>query len=488
MKRIMYFLAVLLSTGGTAFAQTYITHKPLYSYQDEAQPIREVLDDFVTDYTYDNPVMTVYDTMLHNKYDYNPYEIPVFGSDVISSRIRSIPSAVPLEYNQYVQRYIDMYTIEKRDLVQKMLGLSKTYFPLFEAELDKAGMPIEIKYLTIVESALNPHARSRVGATGLWQFMPVTGMEYGLRVDSYIDERKDPYKSTVAAIEYLKRAHALFGDWMLALASYNCGMGNVKKAINRAGGVYNFWAIREYLPVETRGYVPAYVAALYTFKYYQEHNLIPIPVDFSLNQDTLHIKNLDISLYDIAQTAGADIDMLRNLNPELKMDRVPYSSYEPYILRVPFKVSDYFSTYPSYIRDKYARKYYYNNGNYTVSESGAYVSSGSTTSSPGTVAPTGSYNSSTPNYSSMPSSTPSYDYGNRNVAPAKPAAAVKPTPKPAPKKDDDKSSHKEQYYKIKPGDSLWEVAKKYNVTVDQLRKWNGSKVSKLTSGETIRVK
>lgn len=486
MKKVLSFIPVLLSVLLPTFlmGQTYITYKPLYSYTDEMEPIKELLEEFRADYSYDNPVTTIYDTMLYNVYDYNPNEVPVFSSDVISTRLRSTASVIPLDYNSYVQRYIDLYTLQRRDLVARMLGLSKVYFPLFEAELDKEKMPIELKYLTIVESALNPHARSRVGATGLWQFMPATGLEYGLKIDSYVDERKDPYKSTTAAIQYLKRSYAQFGDWLLAIASYNCGPNNVKKAINRSGGQYNFWAIREYLPAETRGYVPAFIAAMYTFQHASEHNFIPVPVDFSLYQDTLHIKGLDMSLNDIAQLTNVDVDMLRNLNPELKMDIIPYSLYEPYILRVPFKVSEYFSTYPSYVAEKFSRKYY--SSSYYVNADGTitYVSS-----SPSTTVttydengnPSGSYNTdaSTPSYSSNSESTVS-----RGVAPK--AASVKPAAKTEAKHED--KHGKTQYYKVKHGDTLWEIAKKYDVTVDSLRKLNGSKAAKLTVGESLRVK
>ncbi len=487
--KLKFFLIALI-TGlipVTAISQYRMNYVPLYNYKDEAEPIREILDLFDKDYTYDNPITNIYDTLIYNTHNYNKYEVPVFSSEVINNRLRSLPTIIPMDYNQYVQRYIDVYTIEKRDRVAQILGLTDVYFPLIEQELDRQNMPMELKYLSIVESALNPHAKSRAGATGLWQFMLATGQEYGLKVDSYVDERRDPYKSTVAAISYLKKAHETFGDWLLAIASYNCGAGNVRKAINRAGGVYDFWAIRDYLPAETRGYVPAFIAATYSFNYFYDHNIYPIHTTFRLNQDTIHIKNLNLSLYEIAQLTGANIDELQNLNPELKMGAIPYSSYESYILRVPSGVSDYFSKYDSYIADKYGPKYYTSSPAtqvvyYNADGSVSTVASGNTSSFENSSSPSESQAEIERNNQLAASRTT-----QQQTKPAAPAVTKPAVTKPAASTPA-KPTTAAKYHTVKKGDTLWEIGQKYNVTVDQLRKLNGSAVKQLNPGEKVRIK
>lgn len=323
---------------------------------DDALRIEEQLDNFVKDYRFDASSSSIYDTLLLNTHDFGPKEVPTYSQEIIRQRLYDLPTEISMDHNVYVQRFIDLYSLRRRDQVSRMLGLRNVYFPIFEEELDRKGMPMELKYLSIVESALNPHARSRVGATGLWQFMYRTGKEYGLEVNSYVDERKDPYKSTIAAMKYLESAHKEFGDWLLAIASYNCGAGNVRKAIIRSGGQRNFWAIREHLPRETRGYVPAFIAAAYVFEYAPEHNLYPVYPDFSLNHDTIHVSRMDLTLEEIAKMTNTSYNLLKHLNPELKMERVPYSA-KSYPLRVPDQVAEYFTANSGRLRQQYgARK------------------------------------------------------------------------------------------------------------------------------------
>ncbi|RMG57943.1 MAG: LysM peptidoglycan-binding domain-containing protein, partial [Bacteroidetes bacterium] len=324
-------------------------------WEAEAEAIEAPLQAFTKNYHYARPTTSIYDTLLLNTQGFAPGDIPRYEAEVIAKRLHDMPTLIAMDYNEYVQRYIDVYTLRKRDQVSRMLGLAEVYFPIYEEYLDREGLPIELKYLSVVESALNPHARSRVGATGLWQFMLRTGQMYGLRVNSFVDERRDPYKSTEAAMRYLKSSYNEFGDWLLAIASYNCGIGNVRKAIARSGGKRNFWEIREYLPRETRGYVPAFIAATYTFNYASAHNLYPIYVDFDLEQDTLHLKHIDITLQEISDMTGADLELLRYLNPELKLDRIPYSR-EPYVLRVPPATATYFAAHQSRIYAQYGKK------------------------------------------------------------------------------------------------------------------------------------
>lgn len=321
----------------------------------EDQAIEEGMDSMDVHYTFDNPTSSVYDTLIFNKYNFRSDEVPMYRDEVYEQRLNDIPAVIPMDFNPKVKRFIELYARDRREQVSRMLGLSKVYFPIFEAALDRERMPIELKYLSVVESALNPHARSRVGATGLWQFMIGTGRQYGLTVNSYVDERKNPYKSTEAAVRYLKNAYDEYGDWLLAIASYNCGPGNVRKAIARSGGKKDFWAIMNYLPRETRGYVPAFIAATYVFEYAPEHNLYPIYVNFDYQSDTLHIRKMDITLEEIAEMTNTKLEVLQRLNPELQRGRIPYSS-QTYVLRAPFRVTEYFASFPISIRDKYGAK------------------------------------------------------------------------------------------------------------------------------------
>jgi membrane-bound lytic murein transglycosylase D len=203
-----------------------------------------------------------------------------------------------------------------------MLGACNFYMPIFEEALEAYGLPLELKYLPVIESALNPKAVSRVGATGLWQFMLVTGKQYGLEVNSLVDERRDPVKASYAAAHYLSDLYKIFGDWSLVIASYNCGPGNINKAIHRAGGAKDYWQIYPYLPRETRGYVPAFIAANYVMTYYSAHNICALRTKLPLKTDTV-VVNRNVHLQQIASVLGIDIDMLRTLNPEYRRDIVP---------------------------------------------------------------------------------------------------------------------------------------------------------------------
>ena len=258
---------------------------------------------------------------------------------VYAARLAAIPSLIPLTYNQDVRRYIEMYAVRKKAFFSRVLGLSKIYFPLFEEVSDRLDMPLELKNLAIIESALNPNAVSRAGATGLWQFMLPTGKMYGLDVNTFIDERRDPAKSTVAAAIYLKRLHQIYDDWQLALAAYNCGPGNVNKAIRRAGGTGNFWDIYNFLPRETRGYIPAFIAATYTVHYYNEHSIVPVKPEFDLiSTDTVMIHK-ELHLQQVAVVMDIPIEFLKKLNPQYKRDIIPAkSSCFPLVLPHPHSI------------------------------------------------------------------------------------------------------------------------------------------------------
>lgn len=253
---------------------------------------------------------------------------------VYIQRLSSIESPIFLPFNAQVKSYIKLYTQKRREQVSYMLGLADYYFPIFEAALDANDMPQELKYLPVIESALNPLALSRVGASGLWQFMLYTGKQYGLTVDSYIDERRDPHKATDSAVRFLKDLYQIYGDWPLAIAAYNCGPGNVNKAIRRSGGKKDFWEIYYRLPRETRGYVPAFIAATYTFNYAKEHNIQKTPVTLPMATDTIMISQ-PIHFTQISDMTGISLAVLREMNPQYRRDVIP-AGKNKYALRMAF--------------------------------------------------------------------------------------------------------------------------------------------------------
>lgn len=262
-------------------------------------------------------------------------------------RLRLLCHRVPMEYNGFVKNQIEHFVSRKRAFFEEMLGLEHVYFPIFEQVLDEMGLPLELRYLAIIESGLRPAAKSRVAATGLWQFMHYTARLYDLRMDSFIDERSDPYKSTYAAAQYLRHLHSLYDDWLLAIAAYNCGPGRVNWAIRKAGAK-TYWEIYPYLPRETRGYVPAYIAACYLMNYWQSHGLSPVWVDFEYGPDSLVVVGRELRLEFLAKLAGTDANQLYAMNPSLKLGVVPYSD-QPFTVRIPHQVALYVEQNPDTI-------------------------------------------------------------------------------------------------------------------------------------------
>ena len=247
---------------------------------------------------------------------------PVFEKEVFLERLKRIPSIIEMPYNEVVQKFIDRYSGRLRHSVSYMLGASNFYMPIFEEALETYGLPLELKYLPVIESALNPKAVSRVGATGLWQFMLATGKRYGLEVNTLVDERRDPIKASYAAANYLSDLYKVFGDWNLVIAAYNCGPDQINKAIHRSKGSKDYWQIYPYLPKETRGYVPAFIAANYIMTYYCEHNICPMTTRLPAKTDTIMVGR-NVHLEQIASVCNIDIEQLRTLNPAYRRDIVP---------------------------------------------------------------------------------------------------------------------------------------------------------------------
>ena len=333
-KKYLLLTALLLSATCNLYAQEVIDEEEEdeveVAPEDEVtvtdQDGNEEVIDFPEAMTFDlDSLMNLYMSKTYLSVDGDcrtTSESPAYTKEDLMERLKRLPTVMEMPYNEVVQKFIDRYAGRLRHSVSYMLGACNFYMPIFEEALEAYGLPLELKYLPIIESALNPKAVSRVGATGLWQFMLVTGKQYGLEVNSLVDERRDPVKASYAAAHYLSDLYKIFGDWSLVIASYNCGPGNINKAIHRAGGVKDYWHIYPYLPRETRGYVPAFIAANYIMTYYSDHNICALRTQLPTQTDTV-VVNRNVHLSQIADVLGIDINVLRTLNPEYRRDIVP---------------------------------------------------------------------------------------------------------------------------------------------------------------------
>ncbi|MBI2271695.1 MAG: transglycosylase SLT domain-containing protein [Bacteroidetes bacterium] len=330
--RVILIIGLLNSRPFVVLAQVLDVVPPMF--QDD--PIASTLDSIAMVNYFDKGLVKPV-APRSNKFNFAPDSIPRYDASVYESRLAKIDAESPfdLEYNDAVKSYIEMYAMRKRDLVSRVMGMSQLYFPMIEQQLDKYDIPLEMKYLAIVESALNSRVRSRAGAMGLWQFMYSTGKMYDLKVTSYVDERCDPYKATVAACEYLRFLYDMFDDWQLVLAAYNSGPGNVNKAIRRSGGKKTYWEIRPYLPRETQGYVPAFIAVNYVMRNTAEHNLYSsIPKRSFFEVDTVKIKQ-QITFEQVSAVLNIPVEEVEFLNPQYKKGIIPYSAEDPYSLCLP---------------------------------------------------------------------------------------------------------------------------------------------------------
>lgn len=434
----------------------------------------------------------LYDTIYKSvrELSYQPIDYPELPTDTLKKRLKELDARTPFNvaYNPALESVIKSYLKNRRKHLQKLMTLSAFYFPMFERELDNHNIPLEIKYLAIVESALKPRAKSRVGATGLWQFMFGTGKEYGLDVSSYVDERSDPIKSTKAAAKYLARLYKIFGDWDLALAAYNSGPGNVTKAIRRSGGYQNYWNIRHNLPRETAGYLPAFLANMYIFEYAEAHGFEKIKPEFALFEtDTIKVKHL-ITLDQVAEVTGTPIETLQFLNPSYKLDIIPYIEKKDYVLRLPRNVVGNFVTHEDKIyamakaelakREKPLPQFFTTNASlrYRV-KSGDYL---------GKIARKyGVRVSQIKKWNGLRSNN--LKIGQRlTIYPRKPhvsgSTSTSKTTKPKP------ISGKVTTYTVKQGDSLWSIAQKFSgVSVQDIKDWNGISGNKLKVGMKLKI-
>jgi len=372
MNKINYGILIitLLMCSINTKAQTNISQSNASALTEDSRldSVKTTLADPFPDDNLDNILSDKLDSMVNTWYVQNAYAVDSLEKacsyveqnelpdSVYISRLQNLDSYVPLPYNESVKKFINFYLNKRRGQVSIMMGLTNYYFPLFEEALAKYNLPAELKYLPIIESALNPRIVSRAGASGLWQFMYGTAKMYGLEINSYIDERNDPIKSTDAAARYLRDLYTIYGDWHIVIAAYNCGPGNVNKAVRRSGGKQNYWEIYSKLPKETRGYIPIFIAATYVMNHAKEHNLIPIQPSFKLLTDTI-IVNSYVNFEQIAANLDIPVLEIRQLNPQYKRDIIPAKADKPYVLKLPLdKISPFIDNETqiyAYNRDKY---------------------------------------------------------------------------------------------------------------------------------------
>lgn len=358
-----------------------------------------------------------------------------YPDSVYMDRLQRLPTIIEMPYNQVVKQFIERYSDELRGSVSYMLGAANFYMPIFEQALETYGLPLELRYLPVIESALNPNAVSRVGATGLWQFMLETGKRYGLEVNSLMDERRDPVKSSYAAARYLRDLYKIFDDWSLVIAAYNCGPNKVNQAIHRAKGSVDYWQIYPYLPKETRGYVPAFIAANYIMNYYCEHNICPMITELPISTDTI-VVDKNLHLEQIAKVLNVNIEHLRALNPQYRRDIVNGLT-EPSVVRLPL------SLVGSFI-DNEDSIYAYKRDELLLKREVVAV------------------NDIKPSYS-------------------KSKATKRRTSKRS-------SRSRRKTVTVRQGDTLSEIAKRNGTTVKKLRRLNGIKGSNIRAGKKIRVR
>lgn len=348
---------------------------------------------------------------------------PTFSDSVYIDRLSRMPTIMEMPYNEIIRKFIDLYTGKLRNQVSFMLSACNFYMPIFEEALDAYGLPLELRYLPIIESALNPSAVSRAGASGLWQFMLATGKLYGLQSNSLVDERRDPIKATWAAARYLKDMYNIYKDWNLVIAAYNCGPGTINKAIRRSGGKTDYWEIYNYLPKETRGYVPAFIAANYVMTYYCKHNICPMETNIPHATDTVQVsKNLHFQ--QIADICGTKMDEIKSLNPQYKKYIIPGES-QPQTLRLPIQAISTFIDRQDTIYEHRKTELFKNRR--IVSVSDRSYSKGST--------------------------------GSGDLI----------------------------YHRIRSGENLGSIARKYGVSVKQIQRWNGMSSTRISAGKRLKI-
>ena len=439
MKRIsLLIVAALFAFNSTITAQTDDNAEITVTNEKGEKEVIDLPE--ALSFEYDS-LLSVYNAKTYLKPNAEcdlPDVNPIYEKEVYKERLSRMPTIIEMPYNDVVQKLIDRYSGRMRHSVSVMLAAQNFYMPIFEEALETYGLPLELKYLPVIESALNPNAVSRVGATGLWQFMLHTGKQYGLEVNSLIDERRDPVKASYAAAHYLSDLYKIFGDWNLVIAAYNCGPQGINKAIHRAKGLTDYWDIYPYLPRETRGYVPAFIAANYIMTYYCDHNICPMETDLPVKTDTVMVTR-DIHFEQIAKVLDIDIAQIQELNPQYRRNIINGSS-QPSTLKLP-------STLITNFIDKEDSIYAYNTDELLTKRTEVKVNED-----------TPVYTKSTKSRSKSKSKSRSRKKrGRKNVT-------------------------------VRNGDTLSEIAERNHTTVARLKKLNKISGSNIRAGKKIRVK
>lgn len=446
-------IAALLLIGGNSglLAQTNDDNEITVKDKDGNEEVIDVPESMDTEF---DDLLQEYYSKKYLRFDDDcnfRNENRTYEKEVYIDRLKRLPNIMEMPYNDIVQKFIDRYTGRLRRSVSYMLGASNFYMPIFEDALEAYGVPLELKYLPVIESALNPKATSHVGAAGLWQFMPSTGKQYGLEINSLVDERRDPVKSSYAAARYLRDLYKIYGDWNLVIAAYNCGPENVRKAIQRSNGETDYWTIYPYLPKETKGYVPAFIAANYVMTYYCDHNICPMRTTLPAKTDTVQVTR-DVHFKQIADVCGVDIEELRALNPQYRRDIVNGNS-KPSAIRLPISVVNSFISNEDSIYNYQADQLLTRRSLVEVDES------------------------------AQPRYTSSKKVSHKNSGSSKSTKSNNKRGKKGKNK-----SKKEKNVTVRNGDTLSEIAARNHTTVSKLRKLNGIKGSNIRAGKKIKVK
>lgn len=496
MKNLFFSILILFLS-----AYSFANNDSIQNAMDQDDPVLAAIDSMMASGYFETLGFNDNVSEL-NTFGYPKDTVPLFDSITYHNRFEAINVKSPfsLVYNSYTKGYVNLYAKRRRRVTGRMLGLAPIYFPIFEENLDKHGLPLELKYLPIIESALNPKAKSRVGATGLWQFMYRTGKMFDLEATSYYDERSDIYKSTDAACRYLKSLYKMYNNWNMALAAYNCGPGNVNKAIRRSGGKTTYWEIRNYLPRETRGYVPAFIAVNYIMNYASEHNIYPIKPDVSCFQiDTVNVSD-HLSFAQISEALDIPLEYIEYLNPAYKQSFIPKNTEANTLCLPSNKIGDFLTNE----KKIYALKTEQDKKDSVAFAQNKPITSSSATKRGNAVVYTvrsgdvlgkiaQKYHcrvSQIKDWNNLYSDR--LNIGQKLYIYAKPSYVAQNKKKAEVDKQKSKPVYdgKYQYHVIRSGDNLWDIANKYDgVSVEQIKKLNKEVDTKrLKLGTKIRIK